>query len=613
MNMHQRPKLEKYPGAELLPGYRLIQLLGRGGFGEVWKVEAPGRLHKAMKFVAGGSDQFRQELAAFEQVRSIRHPYLLSLERVELIEGELVMVMELADCQIFDRYKACESEGLPGIPRAELLGYLDEAAEALDTMSTRYGLQHLDVKPENLFLFAGHMKVGDYGLVRSRRRFENPEESPHGFTPRYAAPEVLTGRVDPRSDQYSLALVYVELLTGRFPYSGTTAGSLLSQHLNSPPDLSALPRGDRAAVGRALSKTPEDRFPSCSAFIRVLAAAADDPVEDFPLPDVTPAPVALLDYRAGGETVSNRGAMAAEAKGPVENPPKATDTPLPVAQSASTRIGRKRQSSADATPPPKPLALPSVLSLDQLNGMPEHAARKATMRRSEMIEELVRTAAFQMPGVRGGEALPDGAETCWFISTIPGSLIPFKLALVAERFGLTLAEPDPSRVTLTWRPPPLPVKGSRDGPPKPRGGLDIIIHRPYPPSADYFAVGTAAHDAPANARDVLRESLDQIRTVLQNVDERRKFPRFPTEFPILAYPHYSDGMVGQPISGTCRDVSEGGVRFVTGEPLRTERAYLVFQEPASLAENAMLVHLLRSTPNTGSPGTVTVARFRTDR
>src|SRR5580692_8198374 len=191
--------VEKHPGAEPLPGYRLLKLLGRGGFGEVWRCEAPGRLHKAIKFVAGG-DQLRAELAAFEHVRTIRHPYLMTLERVEVVAGELVMVMELADGQVNDRFRACVADGARGIPRDELLGYLKEAAEALDFLSSRYRLQHLDVKPENLLLLAGHVKVGDYGLVRRADPTGAAEVCHYGFTPRYAAPEVLDGGVDHRSD-----------------------------------------------------------------------------------------------------------------------------------------------------------------------------------------------------------------------------------------------------------------------------------------------------------------------------------------------------------------------------------------------------------------------------
>src|SRR6266704_3241344 len=140
---HRTTSSDRYPGMEPLPGYRLIKLLGRGGFGEVWQCEAPGGLHKAVKFVVASGDQFRQELSAFERVRSIRHPYLLTLERVELVNGQLVSIMELADCQLRDRFHECLSESLPGIPRSELLGYLAEAGEALDVLSQRHGLQHL--------------------------------------------------------------------------------------------------------------------------------------------------------------------------------------------------------------------------------------------------------------------------------------------------------------------------------------------------------------------------------------------------------------------------------------------------------------------------------------
>src|SRR3954469_1917314 len=90
--------------AEPIPGYKLIERLGGGGFGEVWKCEAPGGLLKAMKLVYGDLEtagdegqRAEQELKALSRVKTVRHPYILSLERYDIVDGQLLIVMELAD------------------------------------------------------------------------------------------------------------------------------------------------------------------------------------------------------------------------------------------------------------------------------------------------------------------------------------------------------------------------------------------------------------------------------------------------------------------------------------------------------------------------------------
>ena len=154
--------------AEPIPGYRIHERIGAGGYGEVWKADAPGGIAKAIKVVYGYHDDQRatRELTALNRIKQVRHPFLLSLERIELVDGHLVIVTELATSSLKNLFEQYRQSGLPGIPRDELLTLLGDAADALDYISEEHSLQHLDVKPENLLLVGGRIKVADFGLVK---------------------------------------------------------------------------------------------------------------------------------------------------------------------------------------------------------------------------------------------------------------------------------------------------------------------------------------------------------------------------------------------------------------------------------------------------------------
>lgn len=267
-------------GYEPIPGYRLEHQLGSGGFGEVWRCQAPGGLHKAIKFVFGSLDDKRakRELKSLERIKGVHHPFLLTLERFEVVDGRLMIITELADGSLEDVYNRHRDRGAAGIPRKALLSYLQDAADALDYLNTSFQLQHLDVKPGNLLMVGGHVKVADFGLLKDLRDVECSVVG--GLTPIYAPPEVFDGRPCSTSDQYSLAVMYQELLTGTRPFAGRTIAQLATQHVHSAPNLESLPPADRPVLAKALEKAPERRFESCLAFVESLRGAGGQVVRN---------------------------------------------------------------------------------------------------------------------------------------------------------------------------------------------------------------------------------------------------------------------------------------------------------------------------------------------
>ena len=172
----------------------------------------------------------------------------------------------------------------------------DQVAGALDAAHER-GLVHRDVKPANVLVEQGTEErayLADFGLSRRLGDLSAPTRGGPLGTVDYIAPEIVQqGRVDGRADQYALACVAFHCLTGAPPYAGTSDASVLFAHLQSEvPRASAIAPGlpvhvDEALM-RALSKSPDERFPDCRSFTAALAGR--------------PFPVAALENERAART-----------------------------------------------------------------------------------------------------------------------------------------------------------------------------------------------------------------------------------------------------------------------------------------------------------------------
>ena len=171
-----------------------MHFLGRGGYGEVWKAVGPGGFAVALKFIplGGAAAAVEERSAELLKTKEVRHPNLLGLFGSWRRDDLLILAMELADRTLMDRLKEALAQGLPGVPPAELLEYLREAAKGLDHLHT-LDVHHRDVKPQNLLLVGGGVKVADFGLAKLLKQASVSNTG--AMTPNFAAPEILKGRV----------------------------------------------------------------------------------------------------------------------------------------------------------------------------------------------------------------------------------------------------------------------------------------------------------------------------------------------------------------------------------------------------------------------------------
>lgn len=271
--------------------YEVRSLLGRGGFGEVFRAWDPVlRRDVALKRIR---TEGRQEDAAARRGQIVRearhlahlkHPAIVAVHDVIEHEGDPFLVEDYVAGESL-RTQLQRSSPTPNNPNALLdlegsLRFLRRCADAL-AVAARHGVVHGDLKPENILMDdAGQPHLVDFGLARqmapTHPALDDPtQEMPHagGGTPGYTAPEVLRGKSpDPRSDLFSLGVVAYEVMTGRHPFRRENDWRTIASVLSDEPPLvstlqTGLPPAASLLVARLLAKDPKERIESADALV----------------------------------------------------------------------------------------------------------------------------------------------------------------------------------------------------------------------------------------------------------------------------------------------------------------------------------------------------------
>jgi serine/threonine protein kinase, bacterial len=336
------PPWEGSPVVEHFGPYRLDELIGRGGMGEVFRAfdtlrkrtVALKRLRPSLLADPEFQARFRAES---ELAARLRSAHVIPIHDYGEIDGRLYIDMRLVDGEdMGDRLTARGA-----MPPADVVDVLGQIAGALDAAHAA-GLVHRDVKPSNVLLSPADGVSGrdfaylvDFGIARAADGTGALTGSgPIVGTVDYMAPERFERRSpDHRVDVYALACVMFEALTGMKPFVTDSLAGLLYSHLHEPPPRPSVRRpGVSAAfdavIARGMAKDPDQRFPTAGALAAAARVALEQPAEVV-LPVLTPAAPAGRRRRARPDTEPTRDLRTVAAGlGPGEAVPVSRTGPL---------------------------------------------------------------------------------------------------------------------------------------------------------------------------------------------------------------------------------------------------------------------------------------------
>jgi len=287
-------------GLVLHDTYTLGPRIGRGGMGEVYEathVRLPGRV--AVKILRPhlltNQDAFARFCHEAEIMSALQHPHIIQIFDFNTsAEGLPYFVMEYLEAVDLETRLAATG----GLPLAAVIRIVDAVASALGAAHAR-GIVHRDLKPANIFLMRGEgqeddfVKVLDFGISKSPGSSPSLANAEVMGTPEFMAPEQALGvAIDASTDQFALAAITYDMLTGHKPFVGDSPASLLYQvvHEQAPPLSRFLPWDTtqiQLVLDRAMAKRQQDRFDGIVAFARALGAAA------YPVIGVAALPVGV--------------------------------------------------------------------------------------------------------------------------------------------------------------------------------------------------------------------------------------------------------------------------------------------------------------------------------